>query len=117
MGITSDELALLRDEQENYMPDLVIIRREFSAGDDQLDRGTVATDVACRITPGFGVWRNVADRFQGITAYTVTFAWDQDVKAGDQLVDAESRTFLVRDVKAHSSYQTALPTLVDLVND
>jgi hypothetical protein len=115
--ITSLELDSIRSEQETFLPDLVIIRRRAYIGDDFFDFRNIATDVPCRLTPGLGFWRTVADKFQGITPYRATVAWTQDLKAGDTIIDAASRVYEVRDVQAPSSYQTAKQALCDLVTD
>lgn len=119
MSITEGELELIRIEQEKFMPQRVIIRRRFFAGGDavEYEKQTVHEDVPCRLTSGFGMWRVVADRFQGITPFTAELPFGQDVKAGDILVDEDSRTFEVRDIMAPNSYQTAKRCLCDLVTD
>jgi hypothetical protein len=115
--ITQLELDLLREEQVTYMPDQVKIRRTSFSGDNERDYETIAEKVWARITPGFGLWRAVADRYQGITAFTVTLPWDTDVHASDAIIDATGRVYEVRDTKDPSTYHTALQTLCDRVND
>lgn len=115
--ITQKELDLLREQQEIYMPDTVTIRRREFFGDNEQEYFDLTHDVSARITPGFGFWRAVADRFQGITAFNVTMPWDTDVKASDVLVDVQSRAFEVRDVRSPSTFQTAKQVLCDMVTD
>lgn len=115
--ITARELDVIREHQAVFMPDLISIRRPVFLGDNEREWETVYSSVSARITPGFGFWRDVADRFQGITAYTVTVPWDQDVQAGWVLIDASSRAYEVRDVRAPSSFHTAKQMLVDRVSD
>jgi hypothetical protein len=115
--VTEAELDSIREAQLDFMPDLSIIRRRSYVGDDEFATGNVALDVPCRVTPGYGTWRLVADRFQGITPFTLTFPYGTDIKAGDQVVDDEARTFEVRDVKSPNSYDTAIQVLADLVTD
>lgn len=116
-GVTERELRGIREAQEMYMPQRVVIRRRQFSGDSEFEPVNIAVDVPCRFTPGFGFWRAVADRYQGVTPYRATVPYDQDVKAGDTLVDEESRVFEVRDVLAPESYQTAKQVLTDLVTD
>jgi len=115
--ITSRELESMREHQEVFMPDLISIRRPVFFGDNEREWETVYQNVPARVTPGFGFWRAVADRFQGITAYTVTVPWDQEVQAGWVLIDAASRAYEVRDVRAPSTFPTARQLLVDRVSD
>lgn len=119
MTITDAELADIRAEQAKYMPNEVIIKRktytggEYGAGDFTLE--TLATEVKARLTPGFGVFRPVADRFQGVNPYTVTVPWDQDIRVGDVVIDEDSVSYEVRSVRNRSSYQTATQTLCDRI--
>jgi head-tail adaptor len=115
--ITQLELELLREEQITYMPERVKVRRTNFAGDNERDYETVHEGLWARITPGFGMWRVVADRFQGITAFTITVPWDSDVRAADAIIDAAGRVYEVRDTKDPSTYHTALQLLCDRVND
>lgn len=115
-GITQNELDDIRAVQLSFMPDAVTVkRRRWEDGENYYD--IVGTAITARIMPGFGFWRDVADRFQGITAYTVTVPWDTDVRAGDLILDAENRAYEVRDVRVPSSYQTAKQMLADGVTD
>ena len=115
-GITQSELDLIRENQLAFMPTLVRIRR-LDATDGDAEYADAYTEVPARITPGFGTWRQSADRFQGITPFQVTMPWDQDVKAGDEVVDVYGRTFRVRDVLTGGSYITAKKSLCDLIED
>ena len=117
MRITEKELTNLREEQELFMPDIVTIKRQAYAGDDEWEQDTIAANVPARIVPGYGFWRSVADRFQGITAYTITLPWDQDIQSGDVLVTSATKAFEVRAVRAPSTYQTAKQVLVDGASD
>lgn len=118
-ALTPAEIKQLQQEQETYMPQSVVVKRTFFVEGDDVSFGpqVIATAVPCRLTAGFGQWRSVADRFQGVTAYTATVPWNTDIKAGDVIVDEESRSFEIRDVAAPSSYLTARRCLVDLVTD
>jgi hypothetical protein len=115
--ITALEIELLREEQLVYMPQLVKIRRRQFFGDNESAYETIAEKVRTRITPGFGFWRVVADRFQGITAFTITMPWNQDCRAGDVVIDSMGNTYEIRDAKNPSTYHTALQLLADKVND
>src|SRR5580765_8226596 len=117
-AVTDRELQEIRDAQEEYLPDVSVIRRkDFLGGDSDYDKPILAVGVPTRFTPGFGQWRLVADRFQGVDAFVVTVPWDQDLRPGDEIVDSGARTYQVRAVKAPSSYQTAKQALCDKVTD
>src|SRR5687767_13228153 len=90
-GVTTGEIDLIREHQEAFLPDTVIIRRRKYAGDGEFAPKIVGEDIAARITPGFGSWRDVADRFQGITAFTISVAHDQEIEAGYEVIDQNSR--------------------------
>jgi hypothetical protein len=115
--ITELELRKMRIEQEKYMRDRVLIRRREFFGDTESSYADHLEDVPARFHPGFGFWRLVADRFQGITAFTVTMPWDTDIKASDVIVDSQSRVFEVRDVAAPKTLHTARMCLCDLTTD
>jgi len=116
--ITERELKLLRAEQEKFMPNRCTIRRRsYVGGEDEYVPSIIFEDKPCRLWPGFGIWRQTADRFQGITAYTVTLPYGSDIRAGDELIDEESRTYQVRDALSPKSYETAVRALLDLVTD
>jgi Phage head-tail joining protein len=116
-AITQLELELLREEQITYMPEKVKIRRPRFAGDNERDYEDIAVKVWARLTPGFGFWRSVADRYQGITAFTITMPWDTDCQAGDIIIDSSDRAYEVRDTKDPSTYHTALQVLCDRISD
>jgi hypothetical protein len=115
-GITDKEINSIRKAQEEFLPERVIIRRKhWVGGDKDYEAQNLAVDVPARLTPGFGFWRQVADRFEGITPFTITVAWDQDIHPGDTVVDANANTYEIRAVQAPESYLTAIQTLGDLI--
>lgn len=116
MSITEGELESIRTEQEKFMPETVDIVKDVVIAPGNIATKTMveATPAAC--TPGFGFWRNVADRFQGITAYTWTFPYGTEIESGHRIVDSEGRRFEVRDVRAPSSFHTAVQVLADHIN-
>lgn len=117
--VTQKELDSIRDAQEDFLPDRILqTKRKHFDGDNGYQREPwLTTPFDARFVPGYGRWGVVADKFQGITPYTVTVAWDVDILAGDEIVDEMGRTFEVRDVKHPSSYQTAKQLLADMVLD
>lgn len=117
MSVTDRELKALRKAQEAWMPNTVLIQRHKFVGDSQFVPQNVAVDVKCRITPGLGRWTVVADRFQGITPFTITMPWGTDVMDGDQIIDAYGRVFQVRDVSSPKDLATALRLLAGMVTD
>ena len=114
--ITEKELELLRAEQNKLLPETGDIKRRNFQNGLQGDFEFWSRNNPCRLTPGFGVWRESADRFQGITAFTLTLPWGTDIKAGDKII-VGSRTFEVRDALIPKSYDTAVRVLLDLVTD
>lgn len=114
--ITDRELKALRKEQEKWMPNEVVITRPRYVGDQKFVPDNVGTS-RCRITPGLGRWAVVADRYQGITPFVMTFPYAADLMDGDTLVDAYGRTFLVRDVRAPKDFATAKQLLAEMVTD
>jgi hypothetical protein len=114
--ISERELESIREAQELFMPQRLIIRRKAYVGDAGFTGETVAIDVPGRLIPGFGRWSEVADRYTGITPIRVTVPWDQELEAGMTVVDEDGRTYEVRDVIAPSSYQTAKQALTDKIN-
>lgn len=115
--ITEEELTRLREAQEEFMPDRGTLKRREFDGDNESQYDAYATDVHARLTPGFGIWRIVADRYQGVTAFNLSLPWDQDVRAGDVWVASDNRVYEIRDVQAPASYLTARRCLCDLVTD
>jgi hypothetical protein len=117
--ISEEELDLLRAEQLKYLPGTEgVIKRVSYLGGDQLSApDTIASGLSYRLLPGFGLWREVADRFQGVTAFTITLPYGTDLKASDIFIDDGSLTFQVRDVLAPKGYSTAVRALLDLVTD
>jgi hypothetical protein len=115
--ISEAELDKIREQQEVFMTSLVTVKRRKYLADNEFTPETIATKVNARITPGFGFWREVADRFQGITAYSLTFHWNQDIQAGDVIVDTSDRVFEVRDVRSPSTYHTARQALADRISE
>lgn len=117
MTISENELALIRVEQEKFMPNTVLVQRRMFTGNDDFDYETLVLNQKCRIKPGIGRWALVADRYQGIVPFTVTLPVTADVQAGDRLIDAYGRLFEVRDTRTPASFATALQILCDMVTD
>lgn len=118
-GLTQRELDEMRAAQESFQDSKITIRRrEFFPPDDYDHRTTAAEHVSARIHAGFGAFRNVADRFQGITPYTVTVPWDTDIREDDILIDEDNGSILhVRDIRKGNTYQTAIQVLTEQVTD
>lgn len=115
-GITQAEIDLLRSNQEAFLPSLMdLSRMQYEDGSGEY--AVLYRKVPCRLSAGFGVWRQVADRFQGIKAYNATLKWDQDLLAGDELSDTYGRIFKVRDVSSDSSYLSAKRCLLEAIEE
>lgn len=118
-GITEKEIDDIRTAQEVFIQSEGILRRrEFIPPDDYDHYKTVGENIPVRVSAGFGTFRDIADRYQGITPFTLTFSWDQDVRADDQMLLTDGRVFHIRDTKVSGRYiHTATQCLADLVTD
>lgn len=114
--MTDRELDLLRTEQVKWMKSRVTIRGLSYMAEDEPADATIAKDVPARIKAGFGFFREIADRIQGITAYTITLPWDQSIAVGNKIIDQDTeQVFEVRDVRDKNTYQTATQVLGDRI--
>jgi hypothetical protein len=113
--ITDEELRLLRIEQEKWMTQTGTIRRVGYVAEGEPADDNVATDVPVRIKSGFGFFREVADRIQGITAFTLTFPWNTDIRVGDKFIDNNGEVYEIRDIRGNNTIQTALQVLGDRI--
>lgn len=113
MGITPGEIAAIREAQADFMPlELQVYRFQVHDGQGEPERWGPA--VMGRIASNMGsLWRSVADRYQGLTMYTVTGPYDWDVKEGDHVYDGFGRHFIVRDVRNPQTYHTAKQCLAE----
>lgn len=116
-GITDKELVDIRTAQEAFMPSLIKVRRKVSVGDGEWEYTDWSSEIQSRLTPGFGFWREVSDRFQGATFFTIAVPWDTDIRASDEVVDAYGRTFEIRAVRDSATFQTAKSVLAERVYD
>jgi hypothetical protein len=115
--VTQPEIDSIREAQDDFMPGIGTVQRQRAQGDGQYARQTLYDVIPYRLIPGFGRWGVVADRYVGITAFRLTVPWDYELHAGDVFIDENGTTYEIRDVLSHSSYQTAVQALVDLVTD
>jgi len=115
MGVSEEELDSIREAQALYLPGLFIIRKRAFVGDSGYAPENVAVDVPGRLIPGAGRWSQLADRYEGITPYRFTCAWDQELLASWYVIDENSIAYEIKDVLSGSSYQTATQALVDRV--
>jgi hypothetical protein len=117
-GITERELDEIRTAQEVFIQSEGILRRrEFIPPDDYDHRKTIGENISVRVSAGFGTFRDVADRFQGIIPFVLTFSWNQDVRADDELILTDGRVFHLRAIKAGLYIHTATQCLADLITD
>lgn len=117
MKIPDRVIQNIRDRQEEYMPQLIVIRRRVPLGGGEWGYNIIAEDVKARFIPGFGSFQNVADRFQAITPFHLSVPWDTPLLTADEVIDEAALMFQVREVRKPSSYLTAIQALCDLVND
>jgi hypothetical protein len=115
-AVTARELKEMREAQEAFMPTSIRVYNKVSVGDGEYDYAPDFTTKG-RITTGFGIFRAVADRYQGVSYVTISVPWDTDVRAGQRLYDAYGRAFEVRDVKDANTFQTAKVCLCEGVED
>lgn len=117
MTISDRELQEIRAEQEKYLPGRATIRGSEFIAEGRIADGTIASNVPYRSVPGFGFFREVADRMAGVTAYTLTFPVGTPIVVGNKVIDETSgETFEVRDVRDHKSYQTVVQVLGDRIS-
>jgi hypothetical protein len=117
-GITTKELDDIRAAQNVFIQSEGILRRrEFIPPDDYDHRKTIGEHIPVRVSAGFGTFRDVADRFQGIIPFVLTFSWDQDVRADDELLLTDGRVFHLRATKLGLHLHTATQCLADLITD
>lgn len=115
--LSNKELESIRASQREFLPEQVLLLRpEFIAPGEYADH-ILQEDVAARFTPGFGRFRQVADRYQAITPYQITFEHDIDVRVGDKIVNEDATIFEIREVRTPGSMITAVQALGDRVND
>jgi len=115
-GITERELESIRAEQLKFMPTPLQVYRKLS-NDTDSEFVKYGPEVNGRLTPNLGsLWRGVADRYEGLTMFSLTGPLDWDIKAGDQVYDAYGRVYVVRDVKDPATYHTALQCLAEQVD-
>ena len=115
-GITHPELDLWREEQLKWLLDRGRLERKMQGeGNDDPYYLPLREDVPVRISAGYGTFRQVADRFQGLNIYALTFMYDEDVAPDDKLIDADGNEYHIKVVRNHSSIQTATQTIAELV--
>lgn len=115
--ITTKELESIREAQEVFMPQRVVIQRKRTIAKGEFGWRNVSIDVPGRCTAGFGRFSITADRYAGITPCVWAFPAAQDIEVADRIIDEESIIFEVREVRQPKSYLTAVQVLADRVND
>lgn len=117
MAITDRELRAIREEQQKFMPQRVLIRKNVNIGGGQRAPKTLASDVPARFKAGPGRFRIEADRMNIITPLVLSVPYGTDLKPGYEVVDENATVFYVRDVRTPSSLETAIQSLVEQVTD
>lgn len=106
----------MRAAEQHYMDERVSIRRDVIIAPNVEEPTTIASDVPARITAGYGTFRDVADRFSGVTPYVITVAYNQDAKPGDAVIDSEGNVYNVLDVRSKGTYHIATNCLCQWVH-
>lgn len=114
--ISEEELDAIRREQEKYLDSQVDTKRRHLLEGEGSEFAWHLRELPCRITPGVGVFREVAGQFAGITPVQLTFRYDTDVKVADQVIGPNSEIFEIRAVRSPKTYHTALQVLGDWIN-
>lgn len=109
------ELRLLRQEHDKWLSDVATHRRRIYDGDNDMEPMVINPEVACRFKPGYGHWMPLADKYQNINPFTITFAFGYDIVDSDQIIDVNGGLYEVRDVKAPASISAATVVLADKV--
>lgn len=89
--LTASELAQLRADIADLLPDTCQVQRMTSSKSGPYDVeawGTAVASTACRFDPDTRMNTSdlVADREAGIARYIVTMAYDVDLRDGDRIV-------------------------------
>jgi len=110
--LSSEELAAMRQTQNSALPDVADILRPAVAvdavGEPVETLTTVATGVACRISPNRqGKQAIVGERIVDVAPYVVTFPYGTDVRAGDRIVSGGA-TYEVLGVRVAGNWATAV---------
>lgn len=114
--VVSDlELAELKREREQYMDSLVDVKRDEVIAPNQEEPVIVASGVRAQITAGYGTFRDVADRFSGITPYTISCPYETDIRPGDWLIEGDM-VYNVKDVRRHGTFEIVVNALCDWVH-
>lgn len=113
-------LTQLRKRETATMKDRVSLRRNVPVTPHSESPWVYATDVPARIKMGFGTFRDVADRFQGVTACNITVPETYDVRPGDEVLegsDPENLTvYKVLDTRSSGTYRIAQRLLAELIH-
>ena len=111
----------MRATQEGEgMPDTCVIKRRVMASDGfgghtQASLTTVASDVPCRITPSqVMVAGGQADRKLELEKWSVRVPYGTDIQDRD-LIEWQSVTIQVEEVKSPRSYSTAISAIGEVV--
>lgn len=112
---TTRELTLLRREHDKWLSDTATHRRRVYDGDNDMEPMVINPEVACRFAPGYGRWSILADKYQNINPYTISFTFGYDILDADQIIGVDGSLYEVRDVKAPASISAATVVLADKV--
>lgn len=109
--LSAEILARLRAVQEDALPDTCTIVRTTLAASDTSDAGTATAtpteNVPCRIMAGGNPREyEVGGRLTGASLWTLTVAWDRDIRA-DDVVTLGTKTLYVVGVHRGQAWATA----------
>jgi hypothetical protein len=123
---TAGEIAAIAEQRARTLDRLALIRREDFVGEDSFEPITIYEHLPYRRTPGFGFYRDIADRFSSINAYMLVYPLSYQVDAYSDLIVPELKlkdtvvdenddaVFIVRDTRP-SSFETARTVLADRI--
>lgn len=109
MSLSTLELAVMRANANDYLPNTAVIHRLTQASDGQggfTDTWAAAGTVSCRISPSGGGERSVAEKLANVSSWTVTLPHSTVVTTADRLVIG-SRTLRIDAMMAPHSWETA----------
>lgn len=110
--ISTAEITAMRSEQDNTMPDTVVIRRYTSASDGMgglVETWAAVGTVTGRVSPAgrAGAEAIIAEQLTAAEPYVITIPTGTTVYERDRFVIG-TRTFEIEYVNAHAAWETAL---------
>jgi len=123
IGLSSDELATIRADVDNLLPDTCTIQMltitKNAIGEAVKSYSTRASDVPCRLDPitpdlGWEVLGGFMDIVKYVGKWILTLAHDQTITLDDRVI-VGSTTYEVDHISDNKSWQASVRCLLELV--